>query len=355
MRGASVVQSGDSVLLAQVAQAPSTAAAPGIVPQPIAAGLFSVKLPVPFAPWHVNAWLMEDGDGWTVVDTGTGDTATKAVWEQVFAHHLAGRPVTRVIVTHFHLDHVGLAGWLCARFGAPLWMARTEWLQVRGALGEDAGQALAQQQKLHRMAGCSQAFLGYLAENNGFYRRGVGPLPASFIRLRDGEDVMIGETRWRVLVGAGHAPEQICLFDAERNLLIAADHVLETISPYIGVVASEPEGDPLGDYLMALERFKALPVETLVLPSHGAPFHGLHERIEALLAGHKRRLEQVVGFCEEPRTAADIAGRLFRRALEHRQMKFAVGETLAHLNLLVRQKRVVRSGMGEEACLYVVA
>lgn len=325
------------------------------MPQPIAAGLFSVRLPIPFAPWHVNAWLIADGDGWTVVDTGTADSASKAAWEQVFAHHLAGRPVTRVVVTHFHLDHVGLAGWLCARFGAPLWMARTEWLQVRGALSEDAGQALAQQQNLHRMAGCSEGFLAYLADNSSFYRRGVQPLPASFIRLRDGDEVMVGETKWRVLVGAGHAPEQICLFDAERNLLIAADHVLETISPYIGVIASEPEGDPLGDYLAALARFKALPAETLVLPSHGAPFHGLHERIDALLAGHATRLGQVVELCAEPRTAADIAARLFRRALEHRQMKFAVGETLAHLNRLIRQKRVVRSGAGEGAYLYGVA
>ncbi|MBN8940774.1 MAG: MBL fold metallo-hydrolase [Rhizobiales bacterium] len=342
--------------MAQADQAHSAAAqriAPDHgLPQEVAAGLFSVRLPLPFSPWHVNAWLLDDGEGWTVIDTGTGDAASKAVWEEVFAHHLAGRPVTRVVVTHFHLDHVGLAGWLCARFGAPLWMARTEWLQARAALSEDAGQALAQQQKLHRMAGCSEAFLAYLVENNSFYTRGVRPLPASFVRLRDGDDLAIGGTNWRVLVGAGHAPEQICLFDAGRRLLIAADHVLETISPYIGVVASEPEGDPLGDYLAALERFKALPAETLVLPSHGAPFHGMHQRIDTLIAGHKQRLEQVVGFCEEPRMAADIAGRLFRRALEHRQMKFAVGETLAHLNLLIRQKRVVRTGAGEGAYFY---
>jgi len=348
------------VLLAQADRTHSTAAAQRAVPdagvpQPVAAGLFSVRLPLPFAPWHVNAWLIEDGEGWTVIDTGIGDAASKAVWDLVIADHLAGRPVTRVIVTHFHLDHVGLAGWLCARSGAPLWMARTEWLQARGALSEDAGLALAQQQKLHRMAGCSEAFLAYLAENNSFYTRGVKPLPASFIRLRDGDDVMIGETSWKVMIGAGHAPEQVCLFDAERQLLIAADHVLETISPYIGVVAAEPEGDPLGDYLAALERFKTLPRETLVLPSHGAPFHGLHARIDMLLAGHAARLDQVVGLCDQPRTAADIAARLFRRALEHRQMKFAVGETLAHLNLLIRRKQVVRSGAAEGVHFYAAA
>ncbi|WP_170181753.1 MBL fold metallo-hydrolase [Phreatobacter stygius] len=351
--------------MAQAGRAHSTAERQGIdqgalaasgcvAPAQVAAGLFSVRLPVPFSPWHVNAWLVEDGAGWTIIDTGTGDAASKTLWEQVFADHLAGRPVTRVIVTHFHLDHVGLAGWLCARFGAPLWMARTEWLQARAALSEDAGLALTQQQRLHRMAGCSDGFLAYLAQTQAFYTSAVKPLPACFVRLRDGDDVVIGDTRWQVLAAAGHAPEQICLFDAGRNLLIAADHVLETISPYIGVVAAEPEGDPLGDYLAALDRFKALPPETLVLPSHGAPFHGLHERIDALLAGHARRLDQIIGICDQPRTAADIASRLFRRALEHRQMKFAVGETLAHLNLLIRQKRVVRNGLGEAAHLYAV-
>lgn len=315
--------------------------APG-VPMPVAPGIALVRLPLTFSPWHVNAWLMADGEGWTVIDAGTDDAESRGLWTSVFDDHLAGRPVTRLIITHSHLDHVGLAGWIVERFAAPLWISRTDWLLARHTLAEDSAEAFARQQAFHRSAGCSAGFLDYLKSHQSHYTDLVGPLPSSFVRLADGDDVRIGAATWRVMIGAGHAPEQVCLFDPQRRLLVAADHVLETISPYIGVVAQEPDGDPLGHYLAALDRFRALPDDTLVLPSHGLPFFGLHRRIDTLMAGHEARRARILVQCDGQRSAAEIAAGLFRRPLDHRQMKFAVGETLAHLNYLVRRGRVER-------------
>lgn len=317
------------------------APAPG-EPMPVVPGIFLVRLPLSFSPWHVNAWLMADGDGWTLVDAGTDDAGSRALWDKVFAGHLAGRPLNRLVITHAHLDHVGLAGWIVERFGVPLWISRTDWLLARHTLAEDPAASLARAQAFHRTAGCNAGFLDYLTGHQSFYTDLVGPLPSSFVRLADGDEIRIGEAGWRVIVAAGHAPEQICLFEPRRRLLIAADHVLETISPYIGVIAQEPDGDPLGDYLAALDRFRALPEDTLVLPSHGMPFHGLHRRIDALVAGHEARRARILVQCDGGRSAADIASGLFRRPLDHRQMKFAVGETLAHLNHLLRRGRVTR-------------
>jgi glyoxylase-like metal-dependent hydrolase (beta-lactamase superfamily II) len=303
----------------------------------IAPGVWWLRMPLPFALDHINLWLIEDGPGWTIVDTGYAMAETKALWERIFAEQLGGLPVKRVIVTHYHPDHIGLAGWLTERWKAPLWVTEKEWLFARlmSRDGDDFGPL--RRSFAHR-AGLDRASSELFAGREKSYRRGVPSVPPSFQRLFDGMIVEIGGREWRVIIGEGHAPELACLYCAETGVLISADQVLPGISPNISVQAHEPDGDPLERYLRSLDRLRAaVPPETLVLPSHNLPFFGLHARIEKLAAHHRVRCAEVIAACEVPKTAMELVPVLFRRALDGHQMGFALGEALAHLNYLVHQ------------------
>jgi len=300
-------------------------------------GLRWVRLPLPFPPRHVNVWLIRDDGGWLVVDAGARTEEAVALWQRLFGTALDGRPVTRVLATHFHPDHVGLAGWLCQRWGAPLLMPRIEWLQAR-LLRLDTGEDMvAQQVAFARRNGCPEEYCSYLAGRGPLYVRSVGPVPRDHLRIAAGEALRIGGRDWRVLTGSGHAPEMAMLHAADPGVLIAADQVLPRISPYVGVHASEPEEDPLGEFLASNAGLLDVPDEVLVLPSHGEPFRGLHGRIAALAAHHAERLDVLREACRaRPLTGFGAAQVLFPRDLDHRQLGFAVGETLAHLNRLLR-------------------
>jgi glyoxylase-like metal-dependent hydrolase (beta-lactamase superfamily II) len=311
-------------------------------PLELAPGMFGIRLVLPFALDHVNLWLLRDGAGWTAIDAGLADGRTRAVWDGLLAGLLAGRPLTRLIATHFHPDHMGLAGWLCARTGAGLWTTRTEWLTAR-LLAYDTSEAFVEAGRAfdHQAGLCAAAIEARAARGN-LYRTRVSPPPASFVRLMEGASVSIDGEPWQVLIGRGHAPEMICLFNGRRNLLIAGDQVLPRISPNIGVWPSEPLADPLADYLGSLARFRALPEDCLVLPSHGHPFRGLHRRIDVLVAHHEERLARTLEACREEVTASELMPALFDRELDAHQLGFAVGETLAHLNHLVEQGAIAR-------------
>ena len=177
----------------------------------------------------------------------------------------------------------------------------------------------------------------------------MGELPRSFHALRDGRSVTIGGSDWHVVTGAGHAPDMATLYSPERGVLISADQILPRISPYIGLHPGEPEADPLGDFLASNDRFRHLPDDTLVLPSHGEPFSTLHRRLDTLAGHHAERLDTLAEACREPMTAYEAAQVLFPRAAQEiTQISFTVGETLAHLRRLERQGRVAREpGVGE--------
>ena len=299
----------------------------------IAPGVWWLRMPLPFALDHINLWLLEDGRGWTIVDTGYAIAETTARWERIFAECLGGSPITRVIVTHHHPDHIGLAGWLAERWQAPLWISEKEWLFARLLTRTDDSADL-RRGFAHR-AGLDAAASELFAEHYMGYRRGVPSVPSSFQRLGDGQAVEIGGRRWRVIIGEGHSPELACLYCAETGVLISGDQVLPKISPNVSVQAHEPDGDPLARFLRSLDKLRtALPPETLVLPSHNLPFFGLHERIDALAAHHKARCEEVVAACERPQSAVELLPVLFRRALDPHQMAFALGEALAHAHYL---------------------
>lgn len=313
----------------------------------IAAGLLWVRMPLPYALDHVNLWLLDEGDGWTLVDTGHGDEATRAAWDALAEPVLRGQPIRRVICTHHHPDHLGLAGWMAERWGAELWCTRAEWLEGRmrtlRKLREDRAAAKA----FFRRAGIPGTQLAALIDRCSAYPDNVAPVPLTYRRLKDGDELTAGGLRWRVVVGRGHAPEHACLFAPAARLLVSGDQLLPSISPNVSVQPHEPDEDPLAEFLASLEALRAVPAETLVLPSHGAPFVGLHRRCDELVRHHQQRLEAVLSACARPRTAFEVMATLFERALDPHQTTFAIGEAIAHLNRLVALGLVRRARPGQ--------
>jgi glyoxylase-like metal-dependent hydrolase (beta-lactamase superfamily II) len=321
---------------------PVAAPPPAGKTQPVAPGVEWLRMPLPFVLNHINLWLLEDGDGWTIIDTGYAMPETVASWERVFSERLARLPVTRIIVTHHHPDHVGLADWLCERWQVPLWTTEKEWLFARMLTGNGDDSA-DQRRAFARRAGLDAAASEVFGEHHRGYRRGVPSVPASFHRLSDGSIIEIGGRDWRVVVGEGHAPELACLYCAQTGVLISGDQVLPKISPNVSVHAYEPDGNPLARFLHSLDKLRAaVPPETLVLPSHNLPFYGLHARIDEIAAHHQSRCEEVIAACTQPRSAKDLLPVLFRRPLDRHQTAFALGEALAHLHYLEVQDEVVR-------------
>jgi glyoxylase-like metal-dependent hydrolase (beta-lactamase superfamily II) len=315
-------------------------------------GLLWVRMPLDGPPWHVNCWLLRDGAGWLLVDAGIDRPGTRLAWDSVFATALGGLPVTRVLITHFHADHVGLAGWVCERFGAPLLMARTEYLQARLLLLEAPATLLAEQAALGEAAGAPADYLRHLLARRPFYRPDVVPLPLHHRRIAAGQALRVGDRDWTLHRGGGHAPEMMMLHDPAGGVLIAADQVLPRISPYVGVFPPEPEADPLADFLDSNHRLLALPADTLVLPSHGDPFLGLHDRIRVLAAHHAERLALLEAICATPRTAYEASRLMFQRDYDMDQMLFVIGEGLAHLNWLVARGRLARMLGADGVALY---
>lgn len=303
----------------------------------IVPGLLRVRVPLPFPPTDVSAWLLEDGAGWTLIDSGVDSPATRAQFEAVLAHPmLQGRPVTRLLVTHFHPDHIGLAGWLHDRTGAPIHMSRVEWLHARLILADPPERGLEAYLAQYAASDAPAEFLAHLQRRGLLYRRWVGPLPYSYHAVREGDVLSLAGTQWRVIIGEGHAPEMICLYSAARRILIAADQILPRITPHIGIHPADSDADPLGAYLGCLARFEGLAPDTLVLPSHGEPFTGLAERLGSLRAHHEERLQRLRDYCAEPRTVMETTSVLFRQ-LAPEQVGFGLSEALAHLRYLVRR------------------
>lgn len=309
----------------------------------VAPGILWTRIPLPFRLNHVNVFFVDDGDGWAVIDTGLGNDATRAVWEKLVAGPLRGRRLTRLIVTHYHPDHIGLAGWLAERFGVPLWTSETSYLGCTnislspGALEADTYRDFYLRHGL-------DAETTRLVNTRGHeYLKMVTGLPPTFRRLVAGDTLKIGGRSFSVLTGDGHAPEQVLLYCAAEKLFLAADQVLAKISPNISVWAVEPEGDPLGLYLRSLKSLKAaLAHDALVLPGHQLPFYGLHTRIDELIDHHAKRCAAIAEACRTtPHSAADLVPVVFHHALTPHEMGFAFSEVLAHVNYMVERGDVV--------------
>ncbi|MFC5510693.1 MBL fold metallo-hydrolase [Massilia jejuensis] len=305
----------------------------------VAPGLFWLRMGLPFALDHINLWLLRDEragrSGYTAIDCGVANDATRASWEQVFAGPLAGAPLVRVLATHCHPDHVGLSGWLCGRFQAPFWITAGEFgfarMMAAALPGVDGPSAIPH---FERHGLVDAGMLEQMRSRRNYYPSLVPAVPASYTRLQDAQRIPIGTAEWRVITGFGHSPEHAALYSQALNVLISGDMVLPRISTNVSVFAVEPEGNPLQHYLDSLDKFAGLPEDVLVLPSHGKPFRGLHTRIDQLRAHHVARLAEVEQACREPVSAMDIVPIMFRRKLDAHQLSFALGEALAHLHKL---------------------
>jgi glyoxylase-like metal-dependent hydrolase (beta-lactamase superfamily II) len=340
-----------------------------------APGVRWVRMALPFALDHINLWLLRDEvdgqAGWTIVDCGITNDATRAAWEQVFANELDGLPVLRVIVTHMHPDHIGLAHWLTERWQCRMWISATDYNAARMASLSTTGfggDAAARFFGSHGLT--DPEALAKVRARSNYYAGMVPQVPLQFRRLLDGMTIRIGGHDWICRVGYGHAPEHIALHcpalewgtptpvasappsgaslglgaaRRPRSVLISGDMVLPRISTNVSVYDLEPEANPLPLYLESLERLRVLPADTLVLPSHGKPFVGLHARIDQLQAHHDERLADVMTACREaPQHAADMLPVLFKRKLDLHQTTFAMGESVAHLHALWQGGQLAR-------------
>jgi glyoxylase-like metal-dependent hydrolase (beta-lactamase superfamily II) len=309
----------------------------------VAPGVLWVRLALPFRLDHVNVYLIEDGAGWAVLDTGLDNAPTRAAWEALLAGPLAGRALTRILVTHFHPDHMGLAGWLCGRFDLPLLMSQTEYL-VSLTVHLDPGALNSEPYRsFYREHGLDADTTERLLTGGHRYLRMTSGLPRTFRRLIAGETLRIGSRLFEVLTGGGHAPEQVMLYCRAEHLLICADQVLAKITPNISVQAMDPEGDPLGIYLRSLASLRRdIPEHALVLPGHNLPFVGLRARIDELCEHHEVRCQLIADACRKaPCTAAELVPVVFRRTIDDpHQMGFAFSEVLAHVNYMLREHRL---------------
>ncbi len=323
---------------------------PGLARE-IAPGIKWIRMPLPFALDHINLWLLKDEidgrQGWTVVDTGISKPEVKALWEKIFENELEGLPVLRLIVTHMHPDHVGLAAWICERWSCPLYISMTDFYvaslwssrSVGGAgTGGDAAVAHFARHGLNDPEAQAQ-----IRQRSGYYPSLVEGMPQRFVRLINGLQLTIGGRTWECITGYGHAPEHISLYCAEIKVLISGDMVLPRISTNVSVFDHEPDADPLKLYLQSLDSFEPLQEDTLVLPSHGRPFKGLHERLRQQRDHHAERLDEVQTWCaEKPMSVTDVVPLMFKRKLDLHQLTFAMGEALAHLQLLYHAGKLTR-------------
>ena len=311
--------------------------------QPVADGLLWLRMPLPMALAHINLWLHEDSGGWSIIDTGIHDETTRDLWVEVLEGPMNGAPVDRVILTHMHPDHCGNAGWLCERLHAGLWMTREEYLFCRVLTADTGRKAPPEGVNFYRRAGFSEDALHRYRELFGMFGRYVAELPQTYTRMRHGDRLAIGGRDFEVIVGNGHSPEHACLFDAQRNLMISGDQLLPTISSNVSVYPTEPLANPLDDWLTSLARLKdSIPEDVLVLPAHGQPFRGAHERIDDLIDEHRRGLDEMLAMCREPRRVPELFPALFRAPIRSGNLIMATGETLAHLNYLIYEGEIER-------------
>jgi glyoxylase-like metal-dependent hydrolase (beta-lactamase superfamily II) len=299
-----------------------------------------VRIPLPGSLGHINSWLLDDADaagpGYAAVDTGMLMTMCSDAWKALFTGALDGERLTRVVCTHLHPDHIGLAGWLAKRFDAPLHMTRGEWLSARNMIYDVRDEQPDEVTAAQRGAGWDEEQIA-ASRAGGWGRFGkmVFALPYGYRRMIDGQTMEFGRHRWRVVVGSGHSPEHACLLNEADGLLVSGDQVLPRISSNISLHSGEPEADPLGDWLASIDRLLTLPADLIVLPAHGEPFTGLPIRLAAMRDEHLDRLDALErALAGAPLRAVDCFGLLFRRTIGDNQRNMATGEALAHLRQL---------------------
>lgn len=319
----------------------------------VAPGVKWIRMALPFALNHINLWLLRDEidgqPGWSVVDCCISIDEAKAQWEQVFTNELEGLPILRVIVTHMHPDHIGLAHWLCERWQVRLWISATDYTMARiGTEGPTGfgGDSAALFFAAHGLN--DPDTVAKVKGRSNYFPALVPSVPRQYRRMMDGDTLTIGGRPWACISGYGHAPEHISLYCGELKVLIGGDMMLPRISTNVSVYDQEPESNPLKQFLDSIDKFRALDARTLTLPAHGKPFTGLFERIQQLHDHHRDRLAEVMQACTARScSAADMLPVLFKRTLDLHQTTFAMGESIAHLHALWFEGRLQRT-LGED-------
>lgn len=308
-------------------------------------GIYWTRMPLPFTLDHINLWVLDGGDSWTVVDTGFPSDRNRAYWRHLFETKLADKPVGRVIVTHFHPDHIGLAGWFAKKWQIPIDISRSEFLMARTLTLDESDSTPEEVLRFYAEAGWPKPMLRDLRVRSwGRFALSVHRLPIGHRRLRHGDKFRIGERNWQVVVGSGHSPEHVCLFDPDNHVLISGDQVLPRITSNISVQPNEPDADPLDEWLTSIEQLKDLPEDTLVLPAHNEPFTELHIRLDQLAEDHHQKLDALLEACgnENGISAYESFPALFSRKISEADVQMATGEAIAHLHWLHRRDKVER-------------
>lgn len=319
----------------------------------VAEDILWLRMPLPFSLNHINLWLIRDDAGWVIVDTGVDTRHSRKVWKTVFSGPMGSDPATHVVATHLHPDHVGCAGWLVDHFDVDLWMSRDEYLLCR-VLAADTGRPAPEEGiRFYHAAGFSAEQLDMYTSRFGMFGRFVHPLPEAYKRMSHGDNIRFGGSHWEVIVGRGHSPEHACLYDPERNILIAGDQLLPTISPNVSVWPTEPRANPLEDWFASLQTLlDRLPHDVLVLPAHGKPFRGAHHRLGQLRKEHEIRLEQLLEVCAQPQRVTDLFPVIYKSTINDDNRIMATGEAVAHLNYLCENGSIARESDKDDANWY---
>jgi len=326
---------------------------PGAVIE-VAEGILWARLPLPMALDHVNVYILDDGASWVILDTGIFSKKCRALWDALLQGPLAGRPVTRVIATHHHPDHIGMAGWFQAEHGAELLATRTAWLMARMLTLDVQETSPPETLAFYQSAGMDPKILSARAQERPFnFADSVAPLPLGYTRLQDDDVLEIGGRQWEIRLGHGHAPEHVTLWSQSDAVILAGDQLLPSISPNIGVYATEPMADPVTDWLISCARFEPLArPDHLVLGGHKLPFTGVPMRVRQLIDNHHGALARLRDHLAEPRTAAECFAPLFKRKIGPAEYGLALVEAVAHVNHLYLSDQVRRWRRADGAWLY---
>lgn len=324
------------------------------VPIEVAEGVLWFRLPLPMKLDHVNVYALDEGDSWTVIDTGFASKKCKAIWQRMMDGPLGGKPIGRVVVTHHHPDHIGLAGWLKSDFGVELVTTRTAWLTARMLTLDVQEVPNAETLAFYKLSGMDAELYAKRASERPFnFADIVAPIPLGYTRIQEGEQIKMGGRTWDIHMGNGHAPEHATFWSQDDNLVLAGDQILSSISPNVGVYATEPMADPIGEWLEACERLNLLVRDDhLALGGHKLPFTGLPQRMRQLIENHHSALKRLEKNIKTPKSASECFSCLFKRPIGEGEYGLALVESVAHLSHLYQTGLATRELRSDGAWVY---